>query len=359
VADRPTERPRKGRGANFNPEGRFETETRTWEDDGWTGADDDGPDRPRTEVREITPRSVLSSNDSPDIPFRLSINPYQGCEHGCAYCYARPAHAYLGLSPGLDFETRLVAKSGAGAVLARELAKSSHVPDTIALGANTDPYQPVERRLGITREILEVLGEARHPVAIVTKNALVERDIDLLAPLAELGAARVFLSITTLDARLSRRLEPRASAPARRVEAIRRLTDAGIPAGVMFAPVIPALNEHELERVLEAAADAGARHAGYVMLRLPHEVRDIFRRWLADHEPGRAEHVMSVVRDLRGGKDNDPTFGRRLTGSGPFADLVAQRFRVAARRCSLSTDSTDLDGTHFRPPGPPGQRSLF
>ena len=305
------------------------------------------------------PRSVLTTNESPDIPFRHSINPYQGCEHGCSYCYARPAHAYLGLSPGLDFETRLIAKTGAAGVLARELRRGAHEPSTVALGANTDPYQPVERRLRITREILEVLAEARHPVAVITKNALVERDIDLLASLAEVGAARVFLSITSLDSELSRRLEPRASRPARRVEAIRRLSEAGIPAGVMFAPVIPALNEHELEAVLEAAAGAGARHAGYVMLRLPHEVRPLFKRWLHEHAPLKAARVMAIVRELRAGRENDPTFGRRLVGQGPFAELIRQRFAVTCRRLGLDSSPPALDGSRFRPPGPAGQRALF
>lgn len=359
MARRPANTPRRGRGANENPDGRFEAETRSWVDDGWSNSASDAPEPLKTEVRASTPRSVLSGNDSPDIPFRLSINPYQGCEHGCSYCYARPAHAYLGLSPGLDFETRLIAKTGAAEVLARELGRKGHQVSTVALGANTDPYQPVERRLGITREILEVLAEARHPVVVITKNALVERDIELLASLAGHGSARVFLSITSLDSDLSRRLEPRASRPARRVEAIRRLSEAGIPAGVMFAPVIPALNEHELEAVLEAAAGAGARHAGYVMLRLPREVRPLFKRWLEDHEPLKAARVMAIVRELRDGRENDSTFGRRLVGQGPFAELLRQRFRVSCRRLGLDAHPPELDASHFRPPGQAGQRSLF
>jgi DNA repair photolyase len=350
----------KGRGAALNPEGRFACERREALDDGWSGtaADDPAP-RLQTRVVEEHARSIVALNDSPDLPFRQSINPYRGCEHGCVYCYARPSHAYLDLSPGLDFETRLFAKVNAAALLRETLARPGYRCRTIALGANTDPYQPVERRWRITRSVLEVLAECAHPVGIVTKNALVLRDLDLLVPMAREGLAHVFVSVTTLDHDMARRLEPRASSPARRLEAIRVLAEAGIPCGVMVAPVIPFLTDDGLEGVLEAAAAAGASRAGYVLLRLPHEVGELFHDWLSNHYPAKAAHVMSRVRQMRGGRENDPRFGSRMLGEGVMADLLEQRFRKACRRLGLDGERAGLDTTRFRPPSTAGQLPLF
>ncbi|KAF1712677.1 radical SAM protein [Pseudoxanthomonas kalamensis DSM 18571] len=324
----------KGRGASGWIPGRFAKSIGVAIDDGWHQRDTEGEiaSSPRTELREEAARSVISRNTSPDIPFSQSVNPYRGCEHGCSYCFARPSHAYLDLSPGLDFETKIFAKTNAPEVLRRELGKRNYVPSPIALGINTDAYQPSERKLGLTRRIIEVLAEARHPFSLITKNALVLRDLDLLADMARQNLVHVYLSITTLDNGLSSRLEPRASAPHSRLKAIHALGEAGVPVGVMFAPAIPWVNDHELEAVLEAAADAGARTAGYVMLRLPHEVAPLFREWLQVNLPDRAAHVMSTIRQSRGGKDYDASFGQRFRGQGVFADLLRKRFALAHRR---------------------------
>ena len=360
--------PKRGRGATFNPGNRFRDTMREAVDDGWAPAvpdtdADEPPRQVRTTVAIQPARSIVTRNDSPDIPFTQSINPYQGCEHGCIYCYARPSHAYLDLSPGLDFETKLFAKPNAAALLREELARPGYVVDPIALGTNTDPYQPIEREWKITRSVLEVFAQTRHPFSIVTKNALVVRDLDLIAPMAARGLARVYLSITTLDADLARKLEPRASAPARRIEALRELAAAGVPTGVMVAPVIPQLNDRDLEAILEAAAGAGARTAGWIMLRLPREVAPLFRDWLATHYPDRAAHVMSLVQDIRGGRDYDSRFGARMKGAGLFAELIARRFALACRRLGLNEERSQatLDRTQFVPPARDGgrQATLF
>lgn len=324
----------KGRGSTGYLPGRYAVTTPEAVDDGWHDTDHEGDiaSSPRTEVREEAARSIISRNQSADIPFSQSLNPYRGCEHGCSYCFARPSHAYLDLSPGLDFETRIFAKTNAPDVLRRELARPGYQVSPISLGINTDAYQPTERRLQLTRRIIEVLAETRHPFSLITKNALVERDLDLLAPLAREHLVHVYFSITTLDNGLSSHLEPRASAPHARLRAVRRLSEAGVPVGVMFAPVIPWVNDHELEAVLEAARDAGATAAGYVLLRLPHEVAPLFRDWLQTHHPQRAEHVMSTVQQLRGGKDYDARFGSRMRGEGVYADLLARRFALARKR---------------------------
>ena len=339
----------------MNPPSRYAAQQHEPWDDGWYQE----PLPPlRTEVADDASRRVISWNDSPDIPFDRSVNPYRGCEHGCVYCYARPGHAWLGLSPGLDFETRLFAKRDAAARLAEELAVPSYRCAPLALGAVTDAYQPVERSRRITRAVLELLCELHHPVTIVTKSALVERDIDLLGELARHGLVQVHLSVITLRPALARRLEPRAASPQRRLETIARLAAAGIPVGVLVAPVIPVLTDAELEKVLGAARNAGALAAGYVLLRLPLEVADLFRGWLEEHVPGQADHVMARVRDTRGGADNDPRFGRRMVGEGVFAELIAQRFRRASCRlgyAELPALRTDL----FRRPGHGGQLSLF
>ncbi len=355
----------KGRGATFNPANRFRREEREAVDDGWTSAsapvDDDGePQRLKTTVRIVPARTIISRNDSPDIPFTQSINPYQGCEHGCVYCYARPTHAYLDLSPGLDFETKLFAKPNAAALLRGELAARGYRCEPIALGANTDPYQPIERECKITRSVLEVLAACDHPLTITTKGVLIERDLDLLAPMAAKGLVRVFVSIAMLDRELARKLDPRAPTPQRRLQVIKALRDAGVPVGVNVAPVIPQLTDHDLEAILEAAAAAGARHAGWTMLRLPLEVAPLFRDWLATHYPLRAAHVMSLIRQIRGGKDNESRFGARMGGQGEFADLIRRRFALACRRLDLNTDrDAPLDTARFRPPGGAAQLDLF
>jgi DNA repair photolyase len=297
-------------------------------------------------------RSVIVRNTSPDIPFDRSINPYRGCEHGCVYCYARPTHAYLGLSPGLDFETKLLAKLDAASLLERELARPGYACQPIALGTNTDPYQPVERRLRITRGVLEVLARCRHPLTVVTKSAAVVRDLYLLGPMARHDLARVAISVTTLDGELARRLEPRAAAPGRRLQAISELSEAGVPTAVMVAPIIPALTDHEIERIMEAAAGAGATSAGYVLLRLPHEVKELFAGWLEAHAPGRAEHVLSLVRQCRGGRLYDATFGRRMRGEGAYAQLIEGRFAAARQRFGLAGATRPLRTDLFVPPDP-------
>ena len=349
----------KGRGATLNPEGRFETVAYETFDDGWQGEAE--VERLETVVTEEQVRSIISRNDSPDVPFSQSVNPYRGCEHGCVYCYARPSHAYLGLSPGLDFETRLFAKVNAAATLRRELAATGYRCELIALGANTDPYQPIERRYRITRSVLEVLAECRHPVGIVTKNALIERDIDLLAPMAAQRLAEVYISVNSLEREIARRLEPRCSAPERRIEAIRRLSGAGIPVGVLIAPTIPFLTDDQIERVLEAAWEAGARRASYVLLRLPYEVKDLFRAWLEQHYPLKAAHVMSRIHAMRDGRDNDPNFGSRMRGNGEFAELLRTRFRIACARLGFNAKRGygELDTRSFRAPETGGQLALF
>ncbi len=348
---------RRGRGAVGSPAPRYAAARREAFDDGWTDTDPRLEPLPTTVTVEHA-RRAISRNESPDVPFEQSINPYRGCEHGCAYCYARPTHAYMDLSPGLDFESRLFAKPDAPALLRQELAAPGYRCTPIALGTNTDPYQPIERDWRITRGILEVLCEHRHPFTIVTKSALVERDLDLIGPMAAQGLARVHLSVTSLDRRLARRLEPRAAAPERRLAAIGALAQAGVPTGIMFAPVVPALNDHELEAVLAAASRAGATLAGYVVLRLPREVSPIFREWLDAHAPLAARRVMARVHDLRGGVDNDARFGSRMRGGGPFAALLATRFSGACRRLGLGVDEPPLDVSRFRPPRGP-QLALF
>ena len=344
----------KGRGAADRPQGRFESIAREAIDDGWPDGAEVESAKPQTEVAYETAKTIISRNQSPDLPFSQSINPYRGCEHGCIYCYARPTHAYLGLSPGLDFETRLFAKTNAVELLRRELAAPNYRCELIALGTNTDPYQPIERELGITRGIIEVLGACDHPIGIVTKSALVEREIDLLAPMAEKGLAQVFISIATLDHDVARKLEPRASAPARRMQAVRALAAAGIPVGVFASPVIPLITDSEIENVLDAAREAGATRASYTILRLPNEVNGLFQDWLQRHFPLRAAHVMSQVRQMRGGRDNDPQFGSRMTGEGIFAELIRRRFHVACRKLDLNTgERNQLDTSKFRKPAPP------
>ncbi|MBN8480788.1 MAG: PA0069 family radical SAM protein [Xanthomonadales bacterium] len=340
----------KGRGAASNREGRFEALAKTREDDGWH-RDDEAVPRPPTEVTIERARTIISRNDSPDIPFSQSINPYRGCEHGCVYCYARPSHGYLNLSAGLDFETKLFAKANAAERLREELARRGYACSPINLGANTDPYQPIEREHRITRQVIEVLAEHRHPLTIVTKNALVERDLDLLAPMARDKLVQVFLSVTSLDNRLASTLEPRASAPHRRLEAIANLNAAGVPCGVLVAPIIPAVTDRFLEEILERSAAGGAHHAGYTIIRLPHELAGLFREWLDLHLPERADHVMSLVRQMRGGRDNDARFGSRMRGEGVFADVLRQRFQIACRKLGLDrTRELDLDTSRFAVP---------
>jgi len=349
---------RRGRGAESNVSGRYEPLARVAFDDGWQSLDELPPFK--TTVQVEAARRIITTNDSPDISFEQSINPYRGCEHGCAYCYARPTHAYMGLSPGLDFETRLFVKPNAPELLEKELAKPGYEPKVIAIGTNTDPYQPIEKKYRVMRAILEVLSRANHPVGIVTKSALVTRDIDFLAPMAERGLAKVALSVTTLDRRLARAMEPRAATPARRLDALRQLSEAGVPTTVMVAPIIPALNDSELERILDAAAAAGVRSAGYVMLRLPLEVRDIFKEFLEREYPDRAAHVLSVLRTMRGGKDYDATWGKRMSGDGPYAWQIGRRFEIAAARLGINAEKRPLRTDLFVPPGGGGaQLSLL
>ncbi len=343
---------RRGRGARSNRSGRFEAAVREEADDGWGVLETLEPFA--TTVQEEAARTIITANDSPDISFDQSINPYRGCEHGCIYCYARPTHTYLGHSAGLDFETRLYAKPNAAALLEKELAHPRYVPRTIALGTNTDPYQPIERERRLTRAILEVMARTNHPVGIVTKSALVVRDIDILAPMAEKGLVKVAISVTTLDRGLARAMEPRASTPPKRLEAIRRLSEAGIPTAVMVAPVIPALNDHEIERILEAARDCGVREAGYVMLRLPIELKQLFREWLSTEFPDRADRVIKILQSMHGGRDYVAEFGIRQRGTGPYADQIARRFRLALARTGLNKVRHPLRTDHFVRPVPLG-----
>jgi DNA repair photolyase len=349
-----------GRGAVSNASGRFEKQQRVLVDDGWSKSDDEEPPPLKTDLMIDSSRTIITRNNSPDISFAQSINPYKGCEHGCIYCFARPTHAYLGLSPGADFESKLFMKPNAAELLRKEFCNPSYVPKVIAIGTNTDPYQPTEKRMRIMRSILEVLHEFRHPVGIVTKSALITRDIDILAPMAEQGLAKVAVSVTTLDRQLARVMEPRASTPPKRLAAIKMLTDAGIPTGVMFAPVIPALNDEEMESVLGEAHALGARSAGYVLLRLPLEIKDLFREWLEANVPDRARHVMSLVRSMRGGKDYDSQWHTRMRGTGPYADMIAQRFHLAAKKLGLNRDRRPLVLNKFKRPLASGsQLALF
>ena len=349
---------RRGRGAQSNESGRFESEARVAFDDGWQSLDELPPFK--TTVAIDSARKVITRNDSPDIGFDRSINPYRGCEHGCVYCFARPTHAYLGLSPGLDFESRLFAKPNAPELLEKELAAPGYEPKLIAIGTNTDPYQPIEREHQIMRGILEVLERAGHPVGIVTKSALVTRDIDILARMAQRNLVKVALSVTTLDAKLARAMEPRASTPPKRLEALRRLSAAGIPTTVMVAPVIPALNDAEMERILDAAAHAGVREASYVLLRLPLEVRDLFREWLIANFPDRYRHVFTLIRDMRGGLDYDSQWGTRMKGTGPMAWMIGRRFEMACQKLGLNKRKSKLTTDHFVRPRCSGEQlSLF
>jgi len=349
IAERlqPAER-RRGRGAATNASGRFEILAREDFDDGWTR--EEAPEPLVTEVTWEKPKSAITRNQSPDISFDRSINPYRGCEHGCFYCFARPTHAYMGLSPGLDFETRLFAKQGVAALLERELAAPKYAPAPIALGTNTDPYQPIERQHRITRSVLETLQRTRHPASIVTKSNLVLRDLDILSDMARDGLVKVFLSVTTLDRSLARKMEPRAPTPEKRIEAIARLNDAGVPAGVMVAPVIPAVNDSEIETILTRASAAGAREGGYVVLRLPLELRDMFREWLQVHFPDRLNRSVSLVQSMRNGKDYEAEWGRRMAGSGPYAWMIGRRFEMAARRLGYRETSQALRADLFQKP---------
>lgn len=348
------ERRRRGRAAGINPSGRFEALRRDVFDDGWDTIEDLPPFK--TEVQTEKPRTIITRNESPDISFDRSINPYRGCEHGCVYCFARPTHGYMGLSAGIDFESKLFAKPDAAKLLERELAKDGYQPKTIAIGTNTDPYQPIEKRYGIMRQILEVLEAHNHPVGIVTKSALVTRDIDILSRMAEKGLAKVALSVTTLDRRLARAMEPRAATPTRRLEAMKALSEAGIPVSVMVAPVIPGLTDHEVERILDSAQSVGAREAGYIILRLPLEVSPIFKDWLLRHYPDSYRHVLSLVRSMRDGKDYDSTWGARMKGAGPYAWQIGRRFQITARRLGLNQNKRVLRTDLFKPPARAGEQ---
>ena len=349
---------RRGRGAVTNASGRFETERRDVFDDGWESLGELKPFK--TSVRIETAKSIITTNDSPDISFDQSINPYRGCEHGCIYCYARPTHCFLGLSAGLDFETQLSAKTNAAELLERELRRPAYTPKVIALGTNTDPYQPIEREHRITRSLLEVLERFNHPVGIVTKSSLVTRDIDILARMAKKGLAKVAISVTTLDHHLARRMEPRATTPAKRIDAIRQLVAAGVPSAVMVAPIIPALNDSEIEAILTAAHEAGASEAGYVMLRLPLEIKDLFREWLATEFPDRASRVVKLVQSLHEGRDYRSEFGLRQTGSGPYAAQIKARFALALKRLRLNERRLSLRTDLFaRPVEKGGQLTLL
>nr|WP_241024785.1 PA0069 family radical SAM protein [Burkholderia sp. Ac-20365] len=349
--------PRKGRGAVTNVQGRYELDQREAVDDGWIAESEEEWGRPalRTQVFEERAKSILTHNQSPDIPFSVSLNPYRGCEHGCIYCFARPTHSYLGLSPGLDFESRIYAKVNAPELLVREMSRKSYVPEPIALGVNTDAWQPVERDLQLTRRVIQVMSDHNQAFAAITKNSLIERDIDLLAPMAEKGLMMAAITVTTLDADIARTLEPRAATPARRLRTIRALSDAGIPVGVSIAPVIPFVTDQDMERVLEACAEAGATSASYIVLRLPWEVAPLFKGWLEAHFPDRAERVMNRVRDMRGGKDYDSSFSTRMKGEGLWADLLRQRFANSVRRLGLNARNHGiLDMSHFKRTESPG-----
>ena len=353
-AGAPLDERRRGRGAVSNPTGRFEPLVRALEDDGW-GSTDELPAL-MTQVQAERARTIISRNDSPDITFDRSINPYRGCEHGCIYCFARPSHAFVGLSPGLDFETKLFFKPDAQRLLERELAAPNYQPKTIAMGTNTDPYQPIERDKKVTRSVLEVLARTRHPIGIVTKSALVLRDLDLLAPMAADGLAKVAISLTTLDPVLARRMEPRAASPERRLKTIEALAKAGVPVTVLTAPIVPGLNDAELELILTRARAAGAREAGYVMLRLPLELREMFGEWLLAHYPNKFRHVFSLIRDVRGGKTYDATWGQRLTGSGPYAWMIGRRFEAAAAKLGYPKQRARLRTDLFTPPPRAGEQ---
>jgi len=345
---------RHGRGAQTNRSGRYEPIAYESVDDGWESLAE--LEALATEVQEVPARRIITRNSSPDIGFDRSINPYRGCEHGCIYCFARPTHAFLGLSPGLDFETKLFAKTNAAQALERELADPKYEVRTIAIGTNTDPYQPIEKRYRIMRRILEVLSAANHPVGIVTKSALVLRDLDILAPMAERGLVKVALSVTTLDLKLARAMEPRASTPAKRLEALKRLNEAGVPTSVMVAPVIPGLTDMEMERILERAVAAGVKNAGYVLLRLPLEISDLFTEWLTANCPDRASRVLSLMRSTRGGKLYDAKWGERMVGDGPYAWMIGRRFEMAAERLGLNKGSVELRTDRFTPPVVSGQQ---
>ncbi|HEX6865942.1 MAG TPA: PA0069 family radical SAM protein [Caulobacteraceae bacterium] len=349
----------RGRGAVSNATGRYESQQREAFDDGWT-VEDPEPHRLTTTVQPEKARKIITTNDSPDIGFDQSINPYRGCEHGCIYCYARPAHAYMGLSPGLDFESKLFFKPHAGELLEKELSKPTYRPKIIHVGGNTDPYQPQERRLRVTRQVIEVLSRFNHPFSIITKSALITRDIDLLGPMGQRNLTRAAVSVTTLDRKLARSMEPRAATPERRLDAIRRLSEAGVPTIVMFAPCIPGLNDHEMEAVLERAKEAGAIGAGYVALRLPLEIKDLFSEWLEADHPDRAKKVMSLIRQMRSGKDYDSEWGRRMTGQGPVAEMMSRRFAITTRKLGLNGRWDGLDLSQFRAPPKAGdQLALF
>lgn len=349
----------RGRGARSNASSRFDAQQREAFDDGWTDLDDAAAPL-RTQVLTDKAKTIIARNQSPDVGFDRSINPYRGCEHGCIYCYARPAHAYLGLSPGLDFESRLFFKPDAAVLLEKELRAPRYAPRVIHIGGDTDPYQPLESRLRVTRQVLETLQRFAHPFTIITKSALILRDVDVLAEMAARNLTRVAISITTLDRKLARSMEPRAATPERRLAAVEGLAKAGVPVVVMFAPAIPGLNDHEMEAVMERAAQAGAQGAGYVALRLPHEIKDLFQEWLATDHPDRSGRVMSLVRQMRGGRDYDAQFGTRMKGQGPVADMMRQRFKAAQRRYGLEGFRPDLDLTQFAPPPLPGdQIDLF
>jgi DNA repair photolyase len=349
----------RGRGARSNASGRYESEVREAFDDGWE-PDDDAPVQLATTLTAEKAKVIITRNDSPDVGFSASINPYRGCEHGCIYCYARPAHAYMGLSPGLDFETKLFAKPEAARLLEAELSKPRYVPEVIHIGGNTDPYQPIEKKLRVTREVIETLERFGHPFSIITKSALITRDVDVMGRMAQRNLVRATVSITTLDRRLARAMEPRAATPERRIEAIAKLAQAGVPVGVGFAPAIPGLNDHEMEAVLERAAQAGATSAMYVALRLPLEIKDLFREWLQDARPDRAARVMSLVRQMRGGKDYDANWATRMKGEGPIAELMRARFVTACRRFGLNERRIELDESRFRiPPKAGDQLALF
>ncbi|HJU33159.1 MAG TPA: PA0069 family radical SAM protein [Hyphomicrobiaceae bacterium] len=343
---------RRGRGARSNKVGRFEAEQREAFDDGWESLAELEPFK--TDVYSETAKSIISTNDSPDVGFDRSINPYRGCEHGCIYCYARPTHCYLGHSAGLDFETKLYAKVNAAELLERELSRPGYAPNYLALGAVTDPYQPIERERRITRSVLEVLERACHPVGIVTKSALVTRDIDILSRMARQKLVKVAISVTTLDRTVARKMEPRAATPPRRLEAIRMLSEAGVPVTVMVAPIVPAINDSEIERIMSAAREAGATEAGYVLLRLPLEIKDLFREWLQSEFPNRAAHSIGILRSMHGGRDYTPQWGVRQRGRGPYAEQIALRFRLAAKRLRLNEQTYRLRIDLFRPPVPAG-----
>ena len=345
---------RRGRGSHSNASGRYEPLGRVAFDDGWQGLEQLPPFK--TTVTVDATRKIITRNDSPDLSFDRSINPYRGCEHGCVYCFARPTHAYLGFSPGLDFESKLFMKPNAPELLERELSAPDYSPKTIAIGTNTDPYQPIERRYQIMRRILEVLDRASHPVGIVTKSALVLRDLDILTRMAKRDLVKVAISVTTLDAKLARVMEPRAATPPRRLGALRELVKAGVPASVLVAPVIPAINDAEIERILEAVAETGVRHAGYVLLRLPLELKDLFREWLIENFPDRYRHVINLVRETRGGKDYDSSWGKRQTGSGPIAWMIGRRFEVACERLGFNSASVKMSTEHFRAPRPASEQ---